>query len=185
MLHAMQTGLAVARSHRNSDILSRGKFPKNIEPTTLQAFNLATICGARAIGLENQVGSLREGKLADVLIFNSSSPAMSCVADENPLVAVVRHGTPQDVETVIIGGDVRKENGVLANATCEGIFEEEGWGQLKADVKGRSLSWANVAEELKRSRVEVQKRIDRCNIKAARVAVIKMWGMPDAQSVFV
>jgi len=119
MLHAMQTGLAVARSHRNSNILSRGKFPQYIEPTTLQAFNLATIRGAEAIGLESQVGSLDEGKKADIVVFSTSSPAMSCVSDEDPLVAVVRHATPQDVDTVIIGGEMRKQSGRLMEVVVE------------------------------------------------------------------
>jgi cytosine/adenosine deaminase-related metal-dependent hydrolase len=61
MLHAMQIGLPVARSHRNSEILVAGGFPSKAEPATLRAFNLATICGARAINMADNIGSLVEG----------------------------------------------------------------------------------------------------------------------------
>lgn len=182
MLHTMQIALAVARSHRNSVILSKGKFPIYIEPTTLHAFNLATIQGARAIGLESQIGSIKEGKKADLLIFNTSSPAMAVVPDEDPLVAIVRHATPSDIVTVIVGGDIRKRDGKLIDVVCP---SDPGWEGLNDVDKGENLSWTRVSRELRRSRVEIQKRIDKCSIKAAREAVIKMWGMPDASKVLV
>lgn len=182
MLHAMQIGLAVARSHRNSAIISKGKFPLYIEPTTLHAFNLATVCGARAIGKDNQIGSLKEGKKADVIIFGTSSPAMACVPDENPLVAVVRHATPADIDTVIIDGQIVKQNGKLKDLI---VPSQPAWNGVDDVGKGQNLTWARVAEKLRESRVEIQKRIDNCNIQAAREAVIKMWGMPNTDKVLV
>ena len=185
MLHAMQVGLAVTRSHRNSQILREGKFPRYVEPKTLQAFNLATMHGARSIGMEQQVGSLKEGKLADIIVFNTSSPAMICVADENPLVAVVRHATPQDVEIVIVGGEFRKEDGKLLDAACSGILGKQGSRDFEIDREGQSISWKRVADELRRSRVDVCKRIQKCNVNAAKEAVMKMWGVADASKVMV
>lgn len=188
MLHAMQCGLAVARSHRNSRVLSDGKFPLTIEPSTLQAYNLATIHGARAIRRDSEIGSLQEGKKADIAIFDTKGPAMACVADENPLVAVVRHATTAD--TVIIGGDIVKDRGKLADIEVDDVIVCGGKDSVRAasstsEQEHNTISWEQIAKELKRSRIEVQKRIDKCNMQAAREAVVKMWGMPDADKVLV
>ncbi len=84
----MQTGLAVARSHRNSRILEDGHFPKKIEPTSQHAFNLATILGARAAGISDTTGSLNEGKAADIIVVDGNTPAMCCAYEHDPVAAM-------------------------------------------------------------------------------------------------
>ena len=187
ILHAMQIGLAVTRSHRNSEILAQGRFPKHVEPTTLHAFNLATIHGARAIGEGDRLGSLREGKQADITIFDTTSPVMTCVADHDPLVAVVRHASPHEVDTVIIGGMVKKQDGKLVDVTFGGgdVSGWEGCEQVNEVVKDGKLPWSEIAKQLRRSRRDVQGRIDRCNVQAAREKVLAMWGMTDGEKVFM
>lgn len=183
-LHQMQVGLAVVRGLRNDAILSNGKFPKHIKPRTLQAFNLATVCGARAIGMEEKIGSLKEGKQADVVVFDASSPAMVCAADIDPLVAVVRHASPKDVEMVFVGGEVLKEEGRLLDVERVDAIQGED-SQLKVEMKGERLSWRQVSDQLRRSREEIQRRIGQCNIGPARQAVLKMWGVADPEKIMV
>ena len=71
--------------------------------TARRALRMATIDGARCLGLEEEIGSLEEGKRADVILINlnklHSSPHPSDIAS-----AIVYSAQPADVETVIIDG---------------------------------------------------------------------------------
>ncbi|KAJ8087288.1 hypothetical protein PM082_006118 [Marasmius tenuissimus] len=77
---------------------------------TKQAFNLGTIKGARAIGMEENVGSVGAGKLADLVVFDADSPGMICAAQSDRIAAVL-FSTVADISTVIVDGVVRKMNG--------------------------------------------------------------------------
>ena len=48
-----------------------------MDPTALraeQAFEMATIRGARAVGLEKEIGSIEAGKRADMIFVRTSVP---------------------------------------------------------------------------------------------------------------
>ena len=186
ILHAMDTGLAVARALRNHQLLSGGHFPRYIEPTTLQAFNLATVSGARAVGMVDSIGRLEVGRQADILVFGTDSPGMTCASDRNPLIAVVRHANVSYIETVIIGGRILKQEGKLVDIPVRPnqIKMWDGSARVNEEVvKDGTLTWAQVRGELKRSRAEIQKRIDGVNIEVAKEKVLEMWGNRDGEGV--
>lgn len=70
---------------------------------------LATIEGAKAIGLGEEIGSLRPGKKADIIIVDLDSPAM-CPAILDPVRNIVPNlvysANGSEVETVIVDGKV-------------------------------------------------------------------------------
>lgn len=68
---------------------------------------MATINGARALGLEDVTGSLTPGKRADVLLVRKHDLNVAPVGD--PLSTVVRSVTPANVDTVIIDGRMVKQ----------------------------------------------------------------------------
>lgn len=68
-----------------------------------RALQLATIDGARALGLENEIGSLETGKRADVVVLNLTS-LHSTPRPADIVSAVVYSAQASDVETVIIDG---------------------------------------------------------------------------------
>jgi 5-methylthioadenosine/S-adenosylhomocysteine deaminase len=71
----------------------------------------ATLGGAEALGLGSVCGSIEVGKVADVLVLRGDGLHM---APMNDLVAtVVLHAGPADVDTVLVGGEVVKQGGVL------------------------------------------------------------------------
>ena len=109
----MRLALQTARGVRNQRILDTGKTPRTIQYQVEQAFNLGTIKGARAVGMSSEIGSLAEGKLADIVIFDALSPGMVCAAAHDPVAAIVLHSSVRDVDTVIVDGIVRKESGKL------------------------------------------------------------------------
>ena len=162
----MRLALQLVRYTTNKALLGGGRFPANLKGTTEQVFNLGTIQGARAVHMEDKTGSLAEGKLADIVIFDATSPGMVCAAEQDPVAAVVRHSSIRDIETVIINGVVRKEAGHLLPIKAES----------KISIGGeKQLAWKDVAENLVASRERIQAKIDKLDIEAGRKALIGMW----------
>jgi hypothetical protein len=114
----------------------------------------------------DQTGSLAEGKLADIVIFDASNPSMICAAEQDPVAAVVRHSSIRDIDTVIIDGIVRKEAGRLLPIKAESKIALGGEKQL---------AWNDVAKNLVRSRERIQSKIDKLDIEAAREMLIRSW----------
>jgi 5-methylthioadenosine/S-adenosylhomocysteine deaminase len=67
-----------------------------------QAFEMATIGGARVLGMEREIGSLEEGKLADLITISLSHP--NSVPLYNVYSSMVYAGKAADVEDVFING---------------------------------------------------------------------------------
>lgn len=65
---------------------------------------LATLTGAKSLGMDQEIGSLEVGKLADVIVVNAYQPHM--VPMFNPVSTVVYCAHGGDVETSIIDGRV-------------------------------------------------------------------------------
>jgi len=91
--------------------------PRVISP--MEALEMATIRGAELYGMENEVGSLEPGKLADVIIINPST-APTPLTHESVAGHLVNTVDGDDVETVIVGGNIVMRNRkVLTMEECE------------------------------------------------------------------
>jgi 5-methylthioadenosine/S-adenosylhomocysteine deaminase len=69
----------------------------------------ATVAGARCAGLEDKIGSLKPGKEADVLMIRTDD--INLYPSNNAIGTVVQAAERSNVDTVIIGGRVRKYRG--------------------------------------------------------------------------
>lgn len=69
---------------------------------------MATMGGARALHMEDRIGSLETGKLADVIVLDRDSTTMTPFYDVYS--TLVYSATPHDVRTTIIQGRVIMEN---------------------------------------------------------------------------
>ncbi|HEV7745302.1 MAG TPA: amidohydrolase [Pyrinomonadaceae bacterium] len=72
--------------------------------TAEQAFELATISGARALHMEKEIGSIEKGKRADLVLVNRD--ALNQIPLYNVYSDLVYATKASDVETVIINGRV-------------------------------------------------------------------------------
>jgi hypothetical protein len=177
MLHHMQIALCTDRAAQTSAVFKEGHYPKNLKAKIQDAFNLATVKAARAIGMGDQIGSIAVGKLADLVLFDTSSPTMTCAAEQDPLATVVRHAGVREVDTVIVGGRIRKQHGHLQPSDitkgCEqGEFFLAG---AEATLEGL-IQWPDVAKQLSRSRNNIQRRIDGVSSEVAKNKVLALMG---------
>jgi 5-methylthioadenosine/S-adenosylhomocysteine deaminase len=76
--------------------------PRVLPATT--ALEMATISGARALGLEKQIGSLEAGKRADLVVVSAASARMTPLY--NPVSHLVYAARGEDVRTVMVNGRV-------------------------------------------------------------------------------
>src|SRR5277367_2347605 len=73
----------------------------------------ATVNGARAAGLETQIGTLTPGKLADIIMVRTDDVAVFPVT--NAIGTVVQAVERSDVDTVMVAGQIRKRAGKLVD----------------------------------------------------------------------
>ena len=73
----------------------------------------ATIEGARASGLDHEIGSLTPGKAADIVVLDLRQPGTASAID--PVAAVVNHGHPGAVVDVLVAGRYVKRDGRMVD----------------------------------------------------------------------
>ncbi|MCD6477958.1 MAG: amidohydrolase [Candidatus Aenigmarchaeota archaeon] len=79
----------------------------NLNPTLIsaqQALEMATINGARALGLEEEIGSIETGKRADVVLVDFRKPHLTPLY--NPVSHLVYACNGEDVDTVVVDGKI-------------------------------------------------------------------------------
>ena len=76
-----------------------------------EALALATIGSARAIGLDDRIGSIEPGKQADLQLVDMRRFGLTPVTD--PIRTLVYHAHAKDVETVLVDGRVLVRGGTL------------------------------------------------------------------------
>ena len=65
---------------------------------------MATINGARALGLDKQIGTIEAGKKADLVLVDYRKPHLVPVID--PITNLVHTGLGSDVDTVMVNGEI-------------------------------------------------------------------------------
>lgn len=77
--------------------------------TAAEALELATLGGARALGLDDSIGSLVPGKQADLFVLSLADTAF--IPWEDPVTGAVLGGSPQRVVATLVSGKLRYEKG--------------------------------------------------------------------------
>lgn len=85
------------------------------------AFEMATIGGARAIGMGDKIGSLESGKLADIVIHNTECPEAKPTVD--PFMNLIFATRSKTVDTVLVNGDYVVLHGQVVNVSETETYE--------------------------------------------------------------
>jgi cytosine/adenosine deaminase-related metal-dependent hydrolase len=104
--------------------------------TARRVLELATIEGARSLGIDDRAGSLRPGKRADIIAVTTRALNMGGFAD--PAHLLVGSALPENVDTVVVDGRILKRAGKLtalpeaqvvadARAALEAIRKRANW----------------------------------------------------------
>ena len=102
LFEELRTAIVTARAReRRPDALSAEK-----------ALELATLGGARVLGLDAEIGSLVPGKWADAAVISLADSPLEPV--EDPVTAVVLGGSPDRVAATLVAGETRYLRGTSA-----------------------------------------------------------------------
>jgi len=87
-----------------------------------KALELATIDGAKALGLDSEIGSLEVGKKADIVMYDTLRPEWQSLF--NPVNSLVYSADGRSVKTVIVDGNVVIEDYVPNFVDTEKLIRE-------------------------------------------------------------
>jgi cytosine/adenosine deaminase-related metal-dependent hydrolase len=114
----------MVREMKAASLLQKARL---LDPLTMKAervLEMATVNGARALGLENDLGAIEVGKKADLIIMSLKKPHLTPAL--NPVSNLVYAAAGSDVNTVIIDGRIVMENRVVNTLKEEEVVEEAG-----------------------------------------------------------
>ena len=101
---------------------------------------MATIDGAKSLGLQCEIGSIEKGKRADIILVDLMKPDI--VPCHYPVSSIVYSAGGADVDTVIIDGQLVMENRVIKTVdegalmgkmqmAADSLLERSGLGSLR------------------------------------------------------
>jgi cytosine/adenosine deaminase-related metal-dependent hydrolase len=111
MIRTMYLAAVLPKDYRNDAGISSAE----------QAIEMATINGARAIGMEKEIGSLEPGKKADVIVINMRHPAW--YPNYSEVQNLVYSASGDAVETVYINGRLIMDNRKILTVDEEQIMD--------------------------------------------------------------
>jgi len=102
LFEEIRTAIVAARAReRRPDALSAA-----------QALELATLGGARVLGLDDRIGSLAPGKQADLTVISLAGSPFDPV--EDPVAAAILGGSPDRVTATLVAGETRYLKGTTS-----------------------------------------------------------------------
>jgi 5-methylthioadenosine/S-adenosylhomocysteine deaminase len=96
-----------------------------LDPTVLPAeavIRMATIEGARCLGLEQEIGSIEAGKQADLIIVDTAAPHLTPMY--HPASTVVYAAKGSDVRTVMVGGELVVKDRRVVTVEVEEVLSQ-------------------------------------------------------------
>ena len=105
------------------------------DPTVAKAQELldfATINGAKAVGMQDSIGSLEPGKYADVVILDGKAPNLRPLLPENIVANIVYSASSFNVKTVFCQGDMVVDDSKILTLDTEAVMDasEDIWRTL-------------------------------------------------------
>ncbi len=148
-----------------------------------EALRMATINGARAVGMADHIGSLEVGKAADIVLLKTGAAHLTPL--RNVVGQIVNAATSADVDTVLVdgrmvlrGGRVTSgdESGIItrAEAAAAAIYDRAQWhagldkppfprarAMMESRMTGKALGFAaEVAGKMLRRRLGLLRQVE-------------------------
>jgi len=117
--------------------LENGKAENEFKLTARRTLELATIEGARSMGIGDRVGSLKPGKRADIIMVSTRSANLGVFGD--PAHMLVTAAQPGNVDTVMVDGRILKRNGKLTAMNVDQIIKDA--AAANAALRKRANWW--------------------------------------------
>jgi cytosine/adenosine deaminase-related metal-dependent hydrolase len=116
--------------------LENGRSESEFKLTARRVLALATIEGAKALGVADRTGSLRKGKRADIIMVSTRDINIGPFTE--PAYMLVDSAQASNVDTVLVDGRILKRNGKLtaidagklmeeASAASQGVRQRANW----------------------------------------------------------
>ena len=118
---ASNNRLDIMEEMRLAALLIKGKNKSPELLSATQAIKMATINGAKALGLESIIGSIEKNKIADLVAIDLNSIENQPIY--NPLSTLVYSSSKSDVSYVWINGKVKLKEKKLVNVDEEKIMQ--------------------------------------------------------------
>jgi 5-methylthioadenosine/S-adenosylhomocysteine deaminase len=112
MIEVMRVALMVGRIKTN-------------DGTALQpgdVMEMVTVNGAKALGLEKELGSLEPGKKADLIMIDLNKPHL--VPLVNVVANIVHTGMASDVDTVMVDGRILMQGGIVKTVNEKEVMDQ-------------------------------------------------------------
>jgi cytosine/adenosine deaminase-related metal-dependent hydrolase len=146
LFYAMRICLQTQRARDNEELASRGKIPRRLQATVDEVLYMATLGGAEAMHKESEIGSIEVGKRADIILIRTDSPCM--VASSDLAAAIVMHGSPSDVDTVFVNGEIVKRLGKLLKVDWERLKGQLIENREELELRWKDVDWDRNTDEL-------------------------------------
>ncbi|MFJ5219977.1 amidohydrolase family protein [Streptomyces sp. NPDC088354] len=117
MFSAMRATLNAERAMVHHIAHQQGNVVVNNDTRAMDVLEYATLGGARALGLDDEIGSITPGKRADLVLLRNDTPVMTTV--HNPAGHLVFQAGRGDVDTVMVNGRVLKYQGRLVGVDLD------------------------------------------------------------------
>ncbi|MDD9157547.1 amidohydrolase [Aliivibrio sp. S4TY2] len=114
-----------------------------------QVIEMATIGGAKALHMEDEIGSLEVGKKADIIIVETQSANM--MPSYDPYATLVYQANPSNVETTIVNGKVIMEQRQMQTVQLDDI---------RQSVEAFESDIAGFAKELSKKAIKSKSLMD-------------------------
>jgi cytosine/adenosine deaminase-related metal-dependent hydrolase len=93
-----------------------------LEVQPRRILQLATLDGAKDLGIADRVGSLTPGKRADLVLVRTNE--LNVAPFGNPMLLLVQQAYPANVDTVVIDGRILKHKGELVAIDAEEVIRK-------------------------------------------------------------
>ncbi|KUO49263.1 MAG: N-ethylammeline chlorohydrolase [Desulfitibacter sp. BRH_c19] len=131
-------------ANNNLDVFQEMKMAALIQkplhgPTIMPAkevFKMATLGGARAMGLEQEIGSIEVGKKADLVMISLDEPHLNPVAGVNPYSLLVYSARVSDVNLSMVDGKILMENRELKTIDKDKVVKQS--NEILKKIKKRA-----------------------------------------------